>query len=347
MSFIVKYWPLYSVYVYFWEHGPVGVSSSFESHVLTNFRSKLLSLVSLLLLLWFSNPVWAYRPRISFQHWFPDVEAELSHIVANNCSTEFQEYLDERIVNYGVHCVKTFNCIVNCCTEYTKANMASAAVLLGLTPAILAALGSSTSELSRLAARRPVLALLMVLGSPAANPIRTFDYHSPIKDLEIEDDELEIRGLPEAQDRLLAIIQLLFGLGCVINLGVLCATINLYSVSVMSCDYSDIAVEMWIVAALFTHILGVVTFYTRARTTYSDVVPKRPWWRRWLRKEFRTCIKHTCHKLEWKPENTAFIIMSWATSVFTIIHLSYGTLQFSSMYFVGISNSDLRALVFK
>ena len=265
MSFIVKYWPLYSVYVYFWEHGPVGVSSSFESHVLTNFRSKLLSLVSLLLLLWFSNPVWAYRPRISFQHWFPDVEAELSHIVANNCSTEFQEYLDERIVNYGVHCVKTFNCIVNCCTEYTKANMASAAVLLGLTPAILAALGSSTSELSRLAARRPVLALLMVLGSPAANPIRTFDYHSPIKDLEIEDDELEIRGLPEAQDRLLAIIQLLFGLGCVINLGVLCATINLYSVSVMSCDYSDIAVEMWIVAALFTHIFGVVTFYTRAR----------------------------------------------------------------------------------
>jgi hypothetical protein len=33
----------------------------------------------------------------------------------------------------------------------------------------------------------------MVLGSPAANPIRTFDFHCPTKDLEIEHGELEIR----------------------------------------------------------------------------------------------------------------------------------------------------------
>jgi hypothetical protein len=268
------------------------------------------------------------------------VEVELSGIVANNCSKEFQEYLDERIVQYGEHCVKTFNCIVSYCTEYTKANMASAAVLLGLLPAILAALGSSTSELSRLSARRPLLAILMVLGSPAANPIRTFDYHSPKKDLKFKPGELEIPELSEAKDRLLAIFQLLCGLGCVTNLGFLCATINFYSVSVMSCDYSDILVEMWIVAALFTHLFGVLTFLTRARTSYSDVVSKRRWWKDWRRNEFRTCIKHTDHKLKWKDENTAFIIMSWITSVFTIIHLAYGTLQFSSMFFVGMSNSQ-------
>jgi hypothetical protein len=114
--------------------------------------------------------------------------------------------------------------------------MASADVLLGLTPAILAALGSSTSELSRLLALRPVLGFLMVLGSPAANPIRTFDYHSPKTDLKIKPGELEIPELSDAKDRLLAIFQLLCGLGCVINLGFLCATINLYSVLVMSCD---------------------------------------------------------------------------------------------------------------
>jgi hypothetical protein len=304
--------------------------------VLIKVRSKFLSLVSMLLLL---CPVWASRPRRSFQHWFPDVEVELSGIVANNCSKEFQEYLDEKIVQYGVHCVKTFNCIVSYCTEYTKANMASATVLLGLTPAILAALGSSTSELSRLSARSPLLAILMVLGSPAANPIRTFDYHSPKKDLKVKPGELEIQELPEAKDRLLAIIQLLFGLGCVINLGFLCATINLYSVSVLSCDYSDILVEMWILAALVTHLFGVLTFLTRAQTSYSDVVSRRRWWKDWRRNEFRTCIKHTDHKLEWRPENTAFIVMSWVTSVFTIIHLAYGTLQFSSMFFVGEPNS--------
>jgi hypothetical protein len=267
------------------------------------------------------------------------VKAELSSIVANNCSKELQDYLDERIVQYGVQCVKTFNCIVSYCTEYTKANMAAATVLLGLTPTMLAALGSSTSELSRLSARRPLLAILMVLGSPAVNPIRTFDYHSPTKDLEIEHDELEVREFSPAQDKLFAIFQLLCGLGMVINLGFLCARINFYSVSVMSCDYSDILVEMWIVAALVTHLFGVLTFITRAETNYSGVTSKYRWWKDWYRNEFCTCIKHTNHELIWKRENTAFIVMSYITSVFTVIHLAYGTLQFSSMFFVGMFNS--------
>lgn len=309
---------------------------------LKGIRTKILSLAAVLLFLWFSDPVCAYyRPRSSFQHWFPDVEVELSGIVANNCSQEFQEYLDERIVLYGVHCVRTFNCIASNCKEYTKANMASASVLLGLLPAILAALGSSTTELSRLSARRPLLAILMVLGSPAANPIRTFDYHDPEKDLKFEEGELEIREASNLKDRLIALFQFVGGVGCVVNLGQLCWTINLYSVSVMSCDYSDILVEMWILAALITHFLGVMTFLTRAQTSYTEGVSMRRWWKDWHRNEFRTCVKHTAHRLTWKRENKKFIILSWCTSVFTIIHLAYGTIQFSSMFFVGMSNSHL------
>jgi frataxin-like iron-binding protein CyaY len=62
--------------------------------LLTKARTKMLSLVLALLFLWFSSPVCGYRPRNSFQHWFPDVEEELSSIVANNCSEELQAYLD-------------------------------------------------------------------------------------------------------------------------------------------------------------------------------------------------------------------------------------------------------------
>src|SRR5277367_3914229 len=109
MFSIVRYQLYHSVYMSCSKHVPVRASSSFGDHVLTEVRSKFLSLVSVLMLLWFSNLVWAYRPRNSFQNWFPDVEVELSGIVANNCSKEFQDCLDERIVQYGVHCVKTFN----------------------------------------------------------------------------------------------------------------------------------------------------------------------------------------------------------------------------------------------
>jgi hypothetical protein len=64
--------------------------------------------------------------------------------------------------------------------------MTSAAVLLGLTPFILASLGSNTTELALISSRRPILAILLVLGSPSVNPIRTFAYPNLAEDLEEE-----------------------------------------------------------------------------------------------------------------------------------------------------------------
>ena len=65
----------------------------------------------------------------------------------------------------------------------------------------------------------------------------------------------------------------------VVNLGFLCARINFYSVSVMSCDYSDILVKMRTAAALVTYIFGILTLLTRAKTTYVGIVSKCRWWK--------------------------------------------------------------------
>lgn len=63
--------------------------------------------------------------------------------------------------------------------------MAGAAVLLGLTPAILAALGPSVEELSSLfiVARRPLLGICIAAGAPSLYPLRTIDYKKVIETL--------------------------------------------------------------------------------------------------------------------------------------------------------------------
>jgi hypothetical protein len=60
--------------------------------------------------------------------------------------------------------------------------MASAGVLLGLTPTILAAVGSSADETVMLfiLSKRPLLVVFLVGGSPAIFPMRSFEYQDPI-----------------------------------------------------------------------------------------------------------------------------------------------------------------------
>jgi hypothetical protein len=134
-------------------------------------------------------------------------------------------------------------------TEYTKANMASAAVLLGLTLVILATLGSSTTELSLLSSHRPVLAFLLVLGSPAVNPIRTYDYPDPkveVREKKWRWDFPKHSQIPkrsQTRNIVCVIVELFFAIGSVANLAELCRTIALNTIAVMSCDFSDVVVE--------------------------------------------------------------------------------------------------------
>lgn len=74
------------------------------------------------------------------------------------------------------------NCILEHTSEFVKSNVASAQVLLGLSPPMLAVLGPSAEETSLLfiVGRRPFLALCIAAGSPAIFPMRLFDNKDPI-----------------------------------------------------------------------------------------------------------------------------------------------------------------------
>lgn len=75
-------------------------------------------LLRLLCLLLLTGRALAHRTRASFENFFSDVKEELTNARIRNCSTVYQQYLDERITLYGEFCVKTFSCIMASATEY-------------------------------------------------------------------------------------------------------------------------------------------------------------------------------------------------------------------------------------
>jgi hypothetical protein len=229
-------------------------------------------------------------------------------------------------------------------TEYIKSNMATASVLLGLTPVILATLGSSTTELSLLSSHRPVLAFLLVLGSPAVNPIRSYDYPDPKVELRQKKWRWDFPKRSQMGNIVCVMVELLFAISSIANLADLCRMIAFNTIAVVSCDFSDVVVAIWIGLAVITHLSGLVTFSTRfemvdhgttePRSTYTRI-------RGWLRSEFSPCVTHTKHELKWGDQNKYFIVCSFFTSVYTMAHLTGGILILSSLSFVGMSTISL------
>jgi hypothetical protein len=280
------------------------------------------------------------RARESFQHFFGDVKAEITTVLAQNCSSELESYRKEDVTLYGTWCVKTYSCVAEHLSGYTSANMAASGVLLGLTPWILSTLGSSTIEMSLLSSRRPVLAFLLVLGSPALLPTKPFEEYNPIeKVLTGKQGQWTPSPLLGPNARRLVMLEFFLAAGCIGNLAQLSWTLALNTISTMSCDDSDTLVELWIALAIIAHFLGIITFFSRAeikvseREKHSHFRRARHWYG--LLREGRLCVNQEHLDFTWGNENLKFAIWSWLAAVYTVAHLTFGTAVLSSLSFVG------------
>lgn len=127
----------------------------------------------------------ANPPSLHFQHWFPQYGPTFQGYINGACEKAFIAYINPNApttCNYG-GCLsgRVVHCLLAQATESMKANMAAAAVLLGLLPTTLSLIGSNTVETGVLALRRPFLATLLAAGTPAVVPMRMFDYDDPVK----------------------------------------------------------------------------------------------------------------------------------------------------------------------
>lgn len=80
-------------------------------------------------------------------------------------------------------CKGMATCLSEHIDDNDKADMQSATVILGLMPTILSYVGPTVGEMALLSSRRPVLAMLLVLGAPAIFATRPFEFDNPRKSL--------------------------------------------------------------------------------------------------------------------------------------------------------------------
>ncbi|KAH8678278.1 hypothetical protein BX600DRAFT_493574 [Xylariales sp. PMI_506] len=110
---------------------------------------------------------------LKFKSWYKYYRANLED-AASQCAPELELYWQEGPVNLGIngtYCTAAQNCLLGSLNDYITSNMGTSTVLLGLTPTILALIGPTLSEAAMLVVERPIFASLILLASPAMNPV--------------------------------------------------------------------------------------------------------------------------------------------------------------------------------
>lgn len=182
--------------------------------------------------------------------------------------------------------VPLVNCLLEKSSEFMKSDMASANVLLGLAPTILAALGNSIEELSLLCVvgRRPLLAAALAAGSPSIVPIRPLEYNDPLQGLELRKNEYTPSIDSFRRSICISIIEYCAVAGAIANVAELSRELGFYTVLAFAPGY-PLFVLAWVFFAPVAHLWAAFGLGFRLRRVGHvssgevGVWPRGYWWR--------------------------------------------------------------------
>lgn len=228
--------------------------------------------------------------------------------------------------------------------------VSSAQVLLGVTPTILAVLGASASELSMVSvvAQRPLLSLLLALGSPSVFVSRAFEHSDPVELLRDRKGRLRQSHLRTGPRRRIAAgAQYAAALAAVANVAELDWELGIKTVCSFWPD-NVIAPILWGLLVIPAHVGGGIVLRLQIRRTHQTTLgslqrtgPGR-WLAGWRRRtrailgtEFRPAASQGDVYITAFRERRLLVVLSWLLSICVILHVIYGTLVLSSLYFIG------------
>ncbi|KAL2195123.1 hypothetical protein P885DRAFT_40913 [Corynascus similis CBS 632.67] len=333
--------------------------------------------------------------RRHFEAWYPQFGSRLNAIMLANCSEQLQYYrmtdppyschgceaatvqtcLPDAAPEWmraniaiGVGCLAEAveSCILQNVPEWMKSNMGAAGVLLGLLPTILSLAGPDTAETGLLAQRRPFLAFLIALGSPAVSPHRMFMSNDPVEVLLSKKKHgirslIDIRNLGSKQKLGILAAEYLLAAAAVVDI-----VHNSWQLGVQTlCSFSTETTYhplVWALTAVVANLASAVATRLRIAITEHDerghrlVRPPRPPPRstshiflvpeklqRTLRREFQlsgaTSRTDISIILTRKPESYLAAFVAWFTSTGTIMHVIYGTITFSTVVFISTEDA--------
>lgn len=227
--------------------------------------------------------------------------------------------------------------------------MSSAQVLLGVTPTILAILGSSYTELALLniVAKRHVLSCLLALGSPSVYMSRAFEFTDPAQLLQDRRGRLRQNTWKGWKLQLLLVAEYVIALAAITNI----ATINWQlGVRTICPIWNDnvLAPLLWSTLIIIAHAMGSFLLGLQIKRINLSKVPRKSGstlkeWsqsfvkilREWRHTEFQSAYCQKNIHVTVFGERHIIVIFSWILSTLIVLHVIYETIVLSSLYFIG------------
>jgi hypothetical protein len=278
--------------------------------------------------------------KVHFQHFYPQIRPYMEQYLAEDCSAELATYFTNATSNNGLSCKNctatiVSGCLLNTFKEVDKANMASAAVLLGILPTMLSLAGSTTAETGLLSLRRPLLAFMIGAGAPAVNPTRTFNYGDPHELMAIRKKSLKMRRPEGAWALAIMLFEYALAGAAVTNLGIVSWQLCIRTITGFAEDTAYLP-ALWAFLAACVHIFGAIAVAMRIRIyeISSEGLYRQRKFMRVIRDEFKLSSNQPKATLDLTDETLWFLGVSWFTAFGTVVHIIFGTLVFSSILFI-------------
>ena len=297
-----------------------------------------------------------------FQSWYPHYAPTLTNLSQNVCNETLA--LVEG-VNYSpdnappgslsrlTYCYSHENCILENLPAAYLANYQAAAVIMGLTPSVLATLGPSVAETSLLSAHRPLLSFLISLGAPAVYPTRVFEFTDPYSVLGHKDHVLRLPTLGTKLAILCSVLEYVSALAAAAMIIWTSAQLGAKTILVWGCT-TQVMPLVWTFLTAAIHIGAALSYklalsFGDQRQAKGEDSPKPRisesspqigslhWIAGLIRSESRICALRTHLNVQELVDPPVFaVLLNCLAGIGGFWHVLFGTIIFSSLTFISV-----------
>jgi hypothetical protein len=290
------------------------------------------------------------RSYTQYEHFFPAWEQLIQTQLRNNCSKQLNNYKDRSDTDQGSG-YNVIGCVLETMPEYRKAELASAAVILGLAPTVLQLMSASYLDTAVLAYRRPGLAFLLSMSSSGVRPLTATEYDDFITTMGTDPFHTNFgKSQSVRAPTIVSILEYTIASGAVANNAYLAYQLSAWAVCTFS-PQSDFLPAIWTSAALVIHLFGYLAARLKIsveergesgedgsrssslrQKLWTELTPT-PWQ---TRLEVKKNDKH----------NGWFLVLVSALYIGDALQAFFGTLVLSSLVFISVRDSAIIVIRF-
>lgn len=288
------------------------------------------------------------RTTSQFREFFPAWNGYLLDIIDTSCTPERDAYHDPSN-NKNMLPYKLANCLLDGMEEFRKTEMGITAVILGLLPTILQRIGPTVAEVTVLASRRPLLAVMLGVAMPSvatggglANPAEALRRRvdTPISG---------VLGRTRWLWVLISAVEYLIASAAIANLFHL-----LYQLAYLSVSVSAIAINagalsqtytlfLWVLLLVPAYLLGFWALKMRYKPSEQvgspeEEVVERKSWVHAVRNEFVPCAVGEPLLLTKVDKGPLSVLVQFLTEMASFLIFVFGTVALSSQIFISLGD---------